>query len=37
MVKCLNCHRNAYYNYNNEEYAKYCKDHKLDNMININN
>jgi len=36
MVKCIYCYKKAYYNTNDEENAKYCKDHKLENMVNIN-
>lgn len=35
MTKCIYCSYKAYYNNNNEEIPKYCRDHKLENMINI--
>lgn len=35
MVICLHCYKKAYYNFNYEEYPQFCKDHKLNNMVNI--
>ena len=35
MVRCKNCIKNAYYNNNEEDIPLYCKNHKLENMINI--
>ena len=35
MVRCKNCIKNAYYNNNEEEIPLYCKNHKLENMVNI--
>ena len=32
---CRNCRKRAYFNYNQENYPKYCGVHKLDGMINI--
>ena len=34
---CKNCNKIANYNFINEKYGLYCKDHKLNDMVDVKN